>query len=96
VLTVEALGTTTTCTPEKSEVSLTLDTTQQEGGASGGGSAGGTAGGAGAAAGGAAAAGGLAATGADDHGTLKALGLVAGTALLLGGAVFTFLPGRPR
>ncbi|MFJ6932299.1 hypothetical protein ACIQUP_33990 [Streptomyces nigra] len=93
VLTVEALGTTTTCTPEKSEVSLTLDTTQQEGGASGGGSAGGTAGGA---AGGAAAAGGLAATGADDHGTLKALGLVAGTALLLGGAVFTFLPGRPR
>ncbi|WP_055624241.1 hypothetical protein [Streptomyces sp. JHA19] len=93
VLTVEALGTTTTCTPEKSEVSLTLDTTQQEGGASGGGSAGGTAG---AAAGGAAAAGGLAATGADDHGTLKALGLVAGTALLLGGAVFTFLPGRPR
>ncbi|MGW4005550.1 hypothetical protein ACWEGM_27600, partial [Streptomyces nigra] len=36
------------------------------------------------------------ATGADDHGTLKALGLVAGTALLLGGAVFTFLPGRPR
>ncbi|MFE2630008.1 hypothetical protein ACFXDP_19075 [Streptomyces sp. NPDC059374] len=99
VLTVEALGTTTTCTPEKSLVSLTLDTTEQEGGANGGGPARGAAGGgaAGGAAGGSSAvSGGLAATGADDRGSLKALGLVGGTLLLLGGAVFTFLPGRPR
>ncbi|MFE5187452.1 hypothetical protein [Streptomyces sp. NPDC056628] len=97
VLTVRALGTTTTCTPEKSLVSLTLDTSEQEGGASGGGAAGGGAGGAvGGTAGGSAVTGGLAATGADERGTLKALGLVGGTLLLLGGAVFTFLPGRPR
>ncbi|MFD7280041.1 hypothetical protein ACFV80_24070 [Streptomyces sp. NPDC059862] len=87
VLTVKALGTTTTCTPTKTEVSLTLDTTEQASGASGGGSAGGSVGGS-------STDGGLAATGADDHGSLKALGLVAGTALLLGGAVFTFMPGR--
>ncbi|MGW4169333.1 hypothetical protein ACWEGX_20695 [Streptomyces chartreusis] len=87
VLTIEALGTTTTCTPAKSEVSLTLDTTEQASGASGGGSAGGSAGGS-------STNGGLAATGAEDHAALKALGLVAGTALLLGGAVFTFMPGR--
>ncbi|KUL29013.1 hypothetical protein [Streptomyces regalis] len=87
VLTVKALGTTTTCTPTKTEVSLTLDTTEQASGASGGGSAGGSAGGS-------STDGGLAATGAEDHGSLKALGLVAGTALLLGGAVFTFMPGR--
>ncbi|TXS41646.1 hypothetical protein EAO75_38415 [Streptomyces sp. uw30] len=87
VLTIKALGTTTTCTPAKSEVSLTLDTSEQASGASGGGSAGGSAGGS-------STNGGLAATGAEDHGTLKALGLVAGTALLLGGAVFTFMPGR--
>ncbi|MGI5375945.1 hypothetical protein ACQEV2_17175 [Streptomyces sp. CA-251387] len=87
VLTVKALGTTTTCTPTKTEVSLTLDTTEQASGASGGGSTGGSAGGS-------STDGGLAATGAEDHGALKALGLVAGTALLLGGAVFTFMPGR--
>ncbi|MFI7414895.1 hypothetical protein ACIBU0_40295 [Streptomyces sp. NPDC049627] len=87
VLTVKALGTTTTCTPTKTEVSLTLDTAEQASGASGGGSAGGSAGGS-------STDGGLAATGAEDHGALKALGLVAGTALLLGGAVFTFMPGR--
>lgn len=91
VLTIEALGTTTTCTPAKSEVSLTLDTSEQPGGASGGGSTGGSAGGS---AGGSSTDGGLAATGAEDRGSLKALGLVAGTALLLGGAVFTFMPGR--
>lgn len=91
VLTVQALGTTTTCTPTKTEVSLTLDTTEQASGASGGGSTEGSAGGS---AGGSSTDGGLAATGAEDHGSLKALGLVAGTALLLGGAVFTFLPGR--
>nr|WP_107069435.1 hypothetical protein [Streptomyces durhamensis] len=94
VLTVKALGTTTTCTPTRTEVSLTLDTSRQQGGSSGGtstsggstGSTGGTSSGSGS--------GGLAETGASDHGALKALGLVAGTAILLGGAVFTFMPGR--
>ncbi|MGW5611336.1 hypothetical protein ACWEWI_35760 [Streptomyces sp. NPDC003753] len=99
VLTIKALGTTTTCTPAKTEVSLTLDTAQQPGGTSGGTSSGGTTGG-GTAGGGTTAGGttggGLAQTGTDDHGTLKALGLVAGTAILLGGAVFTFLPRRVR
>lgn len=92
VLTVKALGTTTTCTPTKTEVSLTLDTSQQPGGASGGTStSGGSATSGGSGSGGA---GGLAETGSGDHGALKALGLVAGTAILLGGAVFTFMPGR--
>ncbi|MCB5911128.1 hypothetical protein [Streptomyces pinistramenti] len=98
VLTVKALGTTTTCTPEKDPgVSLTLDTSAQPGGTSGGSSGGaassggGTAGGAQAAGG---SAGGLAETGASDHGGLTALGLFAGTVLLLGGAVFTFTPWR--
>ncbi|MFG2635098.1 hypothetical protein ACGFX8_14480 [Streptomyces sp. NPDC048362] len=101
VLTVKALGTTTTCTPARTEVSLTLDTTGQPGGAAGGtstsggsGSAGGGTGDTGSTSGGDGGAGGLAETGASDHGGLKALGLVAGTAILLGGAVFTFLPGR--
>ncbi|MEU4617888.1 hypothetical protein, partial [Streptomyces umbrinus] len=90
VLTVKALGTTTTCTPEKSEVSLTLDTSAQPGGAAGGsGSAGGTG-----TSGSGDSGGGLADTGADDSGGLRALGFVAGTAILLGGAVFTFMPGR--
>ncbi|MGW7262097.1 hypothetical protein [Streptomyces sp. NPDC054842] len=90
VLTVRALGTTTTCTPVRTAVSLTLDTTEQASGASGGGSsaAGGAAGG------GTASGGGLAETGAEGHGALKALGLVAGTVFLLGGAVFTFMPRR--
>ncbi|WP_280881373.1 hypothetical protein [Streptomyces pseudovenezuelae] len=92
VLTIEALGTTTTCTPDKTEVSLTLDTTEQASGTSGGSS---TSGG-GTSSGTSSTSGGLAATGADDHGALKALGLVAGTAVLLGGAVFTFMPGRRR
>ncbi|KKD08681.1 hypothetical protein TN53_07045 [Streptomyces sp. WM6386] len=86
VLTIEALGTTTTCTPDKTSVSLTLDTTEQEGGASGGSSS----------TGGGSTSGGLAATGSEDHDALKALGLVAGTAVLLGAAVFTFMPGRRR
>ncbi|MEU9122042.1 hypothetical protein AB0C96_19630 [Streptomyces sp. NPDC048506] len=109
VLTVNALGTTTTCTPEKDPgASLTLDTSAQPGGTSGGssggtsgGSSGGSAGGA-AASGGSAAgpasvsggSGGLADTGAADHGALTALGLVAGTFVLLGGAVFAFTPWR--
>ncbi|WP_327435052.1 hypothetical protein [Streptomyces sp. NBC_01236] len=83
VLTIKALGTTTTCTPTKSEVSLTLDTTEQASGASGGGSSSGEGG-----------SGGLAETGSDSHGMLKALALVAGTVTLLGGAVFTFMPRR--
>ncbi|MEU0947564.1 hypothetical protein ABZ379_33425 [Streptomyces canus] len=92
VLTINALGTTTTCTPDKTAVSLTLTTEEQEGGASGGSSgSGGTSG-----TGGTSTGGGLAATGADDHAALKALGLVAGTAVLLGGAIFTFMPGRRR
>ncbi|MEU5772438.1 hypothetical protein ABZ819_03925 [Streptomyces venezuelae] len=100
VLTVKALGTTTTCTPAKAEVSLELDTSAQPGGAAGGssGAAGGSPGTAGgsSATGGSASGGGLAETGADDNGTLRALGLVAGTVILLGGAVFTFLPGHRR
>ncbi|MEU8029995.1 hypothetical protein AB0C13_15390 [Streptomyces sp. NPDC049099] len=90
VLTVKALGTTTTCTPTRTEASLTLDTSGQPGGASGGTSASGGSAGGGSTSG----SGGLAETGASDHGALKALGLVAGTAILLGGAVFTFMPGR--
>ncbi|MFE1308679.1 hypothetical protein [Streptomyces sp. NPDC058755] len=92
VLTIKALGTTTTCTPEKSLVSLTLDTAQQPGGASGGTSASGGSSSTGGA--GSSGAGGLAETGSGDHGALKALGLVAGTAILLGAAVFTFMPKR--
>ncbi len=93
VLTVKALGTTTTCTPTKSAVSLTLDTSAQPGGA-----AGGSAGGAGTSAGGGSgdSGGGLADTGAGNGGLLRALGFVAGTAVLLGGAVFTFMPGAWR
>ncbi|MEU9991911.1 hypothetical protein AB0E10_34910 [Streptomyces sp. NPDC048045] len=94
VLTIKALGTTTTCTPTKSEVSLTLDTTQQPGGASGGTSTSGGSSSSGGSSGSSSGAGGLAETGSGDHGALKALGLVAGTAILLGGAVFTFMPKR--
>ncbi|WP_406865336.1 hypothetical protein ABZO31_12840 [Streptomyces sp. HUAS MG47] len=64
------------------QASLELDTTQQPGGAAGGGDA--TAGGG--------SGGGLADTGAEDEGALRALALVAGTVILLGGAVFTFTP----
>ncbi|MGK5630023.1 hypothetical protein [Streptomyces sp. URMC 123] len=72
--------------------------------ATGGGTAGGTAGGpgsggtsgSGSAAGGpgGGSSGGLAETGAADHGGLKALGLLAGTAVLLGAAVLTLTPWR--
>jgi len=90
VLTIEALGTTTTCTPTTKLVSLTLDTTEQAGGASGGGSSSGSGG----TASGGGGSGGLAETGSDSHSILKALALVAGTVTLLGGAVFTFMPRR--
>lgn len=93
VLIVEALGTTTTCTPDSTSVSLTLDTEEQASGASGGSSSGSASGGV-SGSGSTSTGGGLAETGAGDHGTLKALGLIAGTAVLLGAAVFTFLPGR--
>ncbi|MFD7070155.1 hypothetical protein ACFV97_23315 [Streptomyces sp. NPDC059913] len=73
--------------------SLTLDTAAQEGGATGSATTG-SSGAAGSTAGGTASGGGLAATGAENTGTLRALGLVAGTAILLGGAVFTFTPWR--
>lgn len=76
------------------QASLELDTTAQEGGASGGDSGGSGGAAAAAAGGGTASGGGLAATGAEDNGALRALGLVAGTAILLGGAVFTFTPWR--
>ncbi|GAA3394929.1 hypothetical protein [Streptomyces roseoviridis] len=76
--------------------SLTLDTSKQEGGASGGTSGSTTSGGGSTTASGGSG-GGLADTGAADDGALRALALVAGTAILLGGAVFTFTPwGRLR
>ncbi|MFF9073643.1 hypothetical protein ACF1A9_15265 [Streptomyces sp. NPDC014872] len=76
--------------------SLELDTTAQEGGVSGSATSGSSGAGssAGTTSGAAGSGGGLAATGAEDQGTLRALGLVAGTAILLGGAVFTFTPWR--
>ncbi|MEU1330408.1 hypothetical protein [Streptomyces sp. NPDC005865] len=95
VLTVKALGTTTTCTPTKSVVSLEIDTKALPGGASGGTASGGSAAGGSTAGGGSSSGGGgLAETGAEHDGALRALGLVAGTVILLGGAVFTFLPRR--
>jgi hypothetical protein len=92
VLTVKALGTTTTCTPPAGvPFSLELDTSAQPGGASGSTTTGGgTAGGGTGSSGGSS--GGLAQTGAEDTGALRALALVAGTVILLGGAVFTFTP----
>ncbi|MGW6846059.1 hypothetical protein [Streptomyces sp. NPDC054958] len=72
------------CKAASSGVSLELDTAAQPGGSgsstvSGGGSS---------------TSGGLAETGAEDEGGIKALALVAGTVILLGGAVFTFTPWR--
>ncbi|WP_455351500.1 hypothetical protein [Streptomyces sp. SYSU K217416] len=73
-------------------VSLELDTTAQQGGAAGGAAAGGGSAGGGSAGGTSSSGGGLAETGATADGGLRALGLVAGTVILLGGAVFTFTP----
>ncbi|WP_239149402.1 hypothetical protein [Streptomyces sp. SID12501] len=87
VLTVSALGTTTTCTPTTTMVSLTLDTEEQASGASGSSTT---------TSGGTSTTGGLANTGAENDGALKALGLVSGTVILAGVAVFTFMPGRRR
>jgi hypothetical protein len=73
-------------------VSLELDTSAQPGGAAGGSGSAGTAGSVTSA--GTSSSGGLAQTGASDNGALRALGLVAGTVILLGGAIFTFTPWR--
>ncbi|WP_093616983.1 hypothetical protein [Streptomyces indicus] len=75
------------CKATKTSTSLTLDVTDQ-GGVAGGGDGGAAAGGS------PATGGGLAETGAESDGALRALGLVAGTVILLGGAVFTFMPRR--
>ncbi|MGW6415665.1 hypothetical protein [Streptomyces sp. NPDC055055] len=72
------------------KASLELDTSKQAGGASGGDDGGTgttTASGSGGSDGG-----NLAQTGAEHDGALRALALVAGTVVLLGGAVFTFTP----
>ncbi|MFE6845790.1 hypothetical protein [Streptomyces sp. NPDC057686] len=71
------------CKAASSGVSLELDTTAQEGGSGSPATTGSTT-----------ASGGLAETGAEDEGGIKALALVAGTVILLGGAVFTFTPWR--
>ncbi|MFD3549713.1 hypothetical protein ACFWUW_29730 [Streptomyces sp. NPDC058655] len=78
---------TVPCKASTTGVSLELDTTAQEGG-SGSPS---TSGGSGSAT---STSGGLAETGAQDEGGIRALALVAGTVVLLGGAVFTFTPWR--
>ncbi|WP_190187652.1 hypothetical protein [Streptomyces cirratus] len=75
------------CKATSSGVSLELDTTAQPGGSGSPSTTGSTTSGS-------AASGGLAETGAADGGGLKALGLVAGTVVLLGAAVFTFTPWR--
>ncbi|MEU6315679.1 hypothetical protein [Streptomyces sp. NPDC047014] len=77
------------CKATSSGVSLELDTAAQPGGS--GSSSGGTGSSGGSATG---SSGGLAETGAEDEGGLQALALVAGTVILLGGAVFTFTPWR--
>ncbi|MFE6838913.1 hypothetical protein ACFVFI_29255 [Streptomyces sp. NPDC057705] len=71
------------CKAASSGVSLELDTAAQPGGS---GSSTSTTG--------STTSGGLAETGAEDEGGIKALALVAGTVILLGGAVFTFTPWR--
>ncbi|MFD9410931.1 hypothetical protein ACFWBN_28450 [Streptomyces sp. NPDC059989] len=72
------------CKATSSGVSLELDTAAQPGGSGSPSTTGATA----------TASGGLAETGAEDEGGIKALALVAGTVILLGGAVFTFTPWR--
>ncbi|AQT72792.1 hypothetical protein B1K54_14960 [Streptomyces sp. fd1-xmd] len=74
---------TVPCKATSSGVSLELDTTAQPGGSGSSTSATGST-----------TSGGLAETGAEDEGGIQALALVAGTVILLGGAVFTFTPWR--
>nr|WP_236654613.1 hypothetical protein [Streptacidiphilus anmyonensis] len=93
VLTIKALGTTTTCTPSKQPAaSLTLQVTAGSGaGGVTGSSTSGSTGSTGTS--GAGTSGGLANTGGDDA-SFRALGLVGGTVLLLGAAVFVITPWR--
>jgi hypothetical protein len=79
------------CKATKTAVSLELDVQKQAGGVSGA-----TTSGSGSSSGSSSSSsgGGLAETGANDHGGLRALGLVAGTVILLGGAIFTFMPRK--
>ncbi|MDJ1644487.1 peptidase [Streptomyces pakalii] len=94
VLTIKALGTTTTCTPKNSPgPSLELDV-QGAGGSSGGGSTGGgsTGGGSGGASGGASGGGELPRTGPLD--SAAALGTLGGTVLLTGAAGVLWLTRR--
>ncbi|MFJ3903402.1 hypothetical protein [Streptomyces sp. NPDC090025] len=76
------------------QASLTLDTEKQSGGAAGGTGDSGAASNGSASNGSATSGSGgeLPQTGAEDGGALRALALVAGTVILLGGAVFTFTP----
>ncbi|WP_333740640.1 LPXTG cell wall anchor domain-containing protein [Streptomyces sp. IBSBF 2806] len=98
VLTIKALGTTTTCTPSNTPgPSLTLDVTASGGGRSGGTSGGGTSGGStGGSTGGAASDGGsggqLPQTGPED--SAIALGTLGGTVLLAGAAGALWLTRR--
>ncbi|MER6100130.1 hypothetical protein ABT154_30605 [Streptomyces sp. NPDC001728] len=73
------------------KASLELDTSKQAGGVSGGSGSGASGGGTSSASGGSSG-GDLAQTGAEDDGALRALALVGGTVILLGGAVFAFTP----
>ncbi|MCX5391089.1 hypothetical protein [Streptomyces sp. NBC_00094] len=75
------------------QASLELDTSKQAGGASGGsGSGSGSGSGGGSTSSGGSSGENLAETGAESDGALRALALVAGTVILIGGAVFTFTP----
>ncbi|WP_042387908.1 hypothetical protein [Streptacidiphilus melanogenes] len=94
VLTIKALGTTTTCTPSnKPAASLTLQVTAGSGtgGVTGSGTTG-TTGASGDSTSGSTS-GGLAETGGNDA-SFRALGLIGGTVLLLGAAVFVVTPWR--
>ncbi|MFD9283809.1 hypothetical protein ACFWD7_42325 [Streptomyces mirabilis] len=81
------------CKATKTAVSLELDVQKQAGGVSGA-TTSGSGSSSGSSSSSSSSGGGLAETGANDHGGLRALGFVAGTAILLGGAVFVFLPHR--
>ncbi|MFE2318228.1 hypothetical protein ACFXC8_34875 [Streptomyces sp. NPDC059441] len=83
------------CKATKTAVSLELDVQKQAGGVSGATTSGsGSSSGSSSSSSSSSSGGGLAETGANDHGGLRALGLVAGTVILLGGAIFTFMPRK--
>ncbi|MDQ0961358.1 LPXTG-motif cell wall-anchored protein [Streptomyces sp. B4I13] len=91
VLTIKALGTTTTCTPSNTPgPSLTLDVTASGGGSGGGGSSGGT--GSGGSTGSGGTGGDLPQTGPED--SAIALGTLGGTVLLAGAAGALWLTRR--